>query len=196
MNYKTIAALVALSPLWALPAHADTRCYSRDEVQAEQVLRLHSELMVITVTCKQSSVGRDLVRAYTGFTKHNIAQIKEAEQTLTRYYATAYGGDGVTKLDRLRTKLANEYGQEVAAMSAPAFCAERRDKVVSMYDEPPDSLSDEGMKGYKISLSTEPVCDKSLKVARSSAVHDGNKEAETPKEVEPKPKNIKKKVSS
>lgn len=189
---KKILAILILASL-SSPAFAGGKCYSAEELQAEQLLRLHSELMVITVTCKQSSIGRDLVRAYTGFTQRNINQLKDAEQTLIEFYQQKYGGKGVSRLDTLRTKLANEFGQESANLSAPTFCAQRRDKVITMYDSPPKSLQAASMKSYKDSRNYEPVCDKSLKVASSE---DGEEPENPPKEPSEKPKKIKKRVKS
>ncbi len=130
MRYALTSIIIGL--LLCPPAFAADQCYSPDELAAEQLLRLHSELMVITVTCKQSSDGESLVPKYTGFTKINIHSLHDAEQTMISYYKKIYG-EGVSHLDRLRTLLANEYGQQIADMSAPAFCQERRDKVVTMY---------------------------------------------------------------
>jgi hypothetical protein len=142
MRYGIRFALVVFACLLTLPleVYAGGRCYSPAEVEAEQVIRLHSELMVITVTCHYSSQGQDLVRAYTDFTRVNIRQLHDAEQTMAAYYKKAYGGNGVDRLDRLRTLLANEYGQEIASSSAPAFCAERRDKVVQLSGAAPEAL--------------------------------------------------------
>jgi hypothetical protein len=148
------------------PAQAGARCYSPAEVQAEKLLRLHSELMVITVTCKMGSTGQDLVGAYTGFTKNNINDLHDAEQTMIAYYKKAYGGKGVEKLDRLRTLLANEYGQEIANLSAPVFCGKKRDKVLALYK------ADSGlMYGEAMAISArsyDPPCG-SLKDVASKA---------------------------
>ena len=190
---KFLAALLLVT--LASPAYAAGRCYSLDEVNAEKVIRMHSELMVITVTCKQSSTGRDLVRAYTGFTKQNINLIRQSEQTLSKYYAASYGGDGISRLDTLRTKLANEYGQQVADLSAPAFCAQRRDKVISMFDSPPRSLQEDSMRTYASDKTYEAVCDKSLKVADTDS-SAGSLADDEAKEPAPKAKKIKKKVKS
>lgn len=122
---------------------AASSCYNPDQVAAEHLLRFHSELMVITVTCRQSSQGADLVSAYTNFTKQNIERIKQAETTLKDYYTTKNGGDGISQLDQLRTRLGNEFGQEVANQSAPAFCAQRRDKVITMMGAPRSSIDQE-----------------------------------------------------
>jgi hypothetical protein len=166
-NIIKIAALLLI--VFPSLSWAGSKCYTMDEIRAEKLLRLHSELMVITVTCKQSSTGRDLVRAYTGFTKQNINQIKEAEKTMSSYYSANYGGDGISRLDTLRTKLANEIGQQIADVSAPTFCASKRDLVISMYDTPPLSLHDECTRAYSSTPLYEKPCDKSLKVTDISS---------------------------
>ena len=186
-----IALLVSL----ASPAHAAERCYSPEEIKAERLLRLHSELMVITVTCKQGSTGRDLVRAYTGFTKRHVDQIKQAEMTMSHYYTAAYGGDGTSRLDKLRTKLANEFGQQSANVSAPVFCAQRRDMVTTLFDSPPASLADESMRLYETALTDDPVCGKSVKVAEV-AQEPEKTGSEASLETQTKPKKTKKKVKS
>ncbi|MGE4351402.1 MAG: hypothetical protein AB7E52_04345 [Bdellovibrionales bacterium] len=150
------------------PALAGGKCYTVDEVQAERLIRLHSELMVITLTCKQGSTGRDLVRAYTGFTQRHIRSLEKAEKILSHYYAQTYGGNGISRLDKLRTRLANEYGQQSANASAPVFCARLRDKVTSMYDSLSPSVLEQAVQGYKGIRSSEPVCDKSLNIARNN----------------------------
>jgi hypothetical protein len=129
---------VLASPSWAAVA-----CYTPSQLEAEHLLRLHSELMVITVTCRQGSEGQDLAAAYGNFTKKNIVVLHDAEQTMTAYYKKNRSGNPVDHLDRLRTLLGNEYGQKSADMSAPAFCAAYRDKVVQFETASPDMLSSE-----------------------------------------------------
>jgi hypothetical protein len=132
---KWIPAFAGMT-LWGMlamsSAHASP-CYAPNEMRAEQLLRLHSELMVIAVTCKQSSMGDNLITFYTGFTRKNINVLHDAEQTLIAHYRSNGGGDPVGRLDKLRTKLANEFGQQIADASAPTFCAQRRDKLVNLY---------------------------------------------------------------
>jgi hypothetical protein len=115
-------------------ANASGQCYTSDEIHAEQLLRLHSELMVATVTCKTDSTGHDLVAFYTSFTRKNIDSLQHAEQTLVRYFEASRRGSGTDRLDSLRTKLGNEYGQKIANMSAPEFCQQYRDKVPLLYN--------------------------------------------------------------
>lgn len=118
--------------LISVPGYAADQCYSPAELQAEQLLRLHSELMVISVTCHQASDGQDLISSYTGFTRAHIKALHHAEQIMETYYKSLYGGNGISQLDQLRTRLANEYGQKIADLSAPVFCQLNRDRALQM----------------------------------------------------------------
>jgi hypothetical protein len=155
--------------LFSSSAMAANHCYSPEEMAAEQLLRLHSELMVITVTCKQGSTGRDLVKAYTGFTRRNTNIIQNAERTLIDHFSSSYGSDGTSRLDQLRTRLANEFGQQIADESAPSFCANRRDMVTMMYDAQSPQALEVNLKAYDDSLSYEPPCGKKNKITVASA---------------------------
>lgn len=143
----------------AMPVVAAPACYEPQQIRAEQLLRLHSELMVITVTCRQGSNGQDLVSAYSGFTKRNIGALREAEQTMIAYYKTRGGGDAVAKLDRLRTLLGNEYGQKAADMSAPVFCGAYRDRVLSFYGASARDIDGEVMRMTAAERSYAKSCD-------------------------------------
>ncbi len=137
-----MAVLVLAFPPLALHANA-AACYKPAEAEAEQLLRLHSELMVVAITCRQASDGSDLVRGYTDFTKSHIDVLHDAEQTMKSYYRAQGGGDGVSKLDVLRTKLANEYGKKIADVSAPKFCEGYRDVVMKFRNADQSTINDE-----------------------------------------------------
>jgi hypothetical protein len=132
-NYLKVSLFCAILFAATTPAFAGDACYTPAQLEAEQLLRLHSELMVITVACRQGSGGEDLVPAYTGFTRNNLSLIHDAEQTLIHFYAARDGDTGVPQLDHLRTRLGNECGQELALISAPVFCQRNRDKVIAFY---------------------------------------------------------------
>ncbi len=142
-----------------LPVWAQGQCYSADEMRAEELLRLHSELMVITVTCHQSSRGVNLIPYYTRFTQENIHALHNAERILERHYSTLYGGDGINQLDKLRTRLANEFGQLIADSSAPRFCAERRDKVLVMCRASAGDINSEVGRMMQTCEPYESLCD-------------------------------------
>ncbi|MDD4617448.1 MAG: hypothetical protein PHW76_10175 [Alphaproteobacteria bacterium] len=143
MKFIKSLFLCTAGALWASPVFAIPACYNSAQVHAEQMLRLHSELMVITITCRQSSDGRALTPAYTSFTHRYVKTIRAAEQVMIAYYKTAKKGDPVSQLDALRTRLGNEIGQKVAKVSAPTFCAINRDKVVQFAMASPEYLERE-----------------------------------------------------
>lgn len=154
---KFLLAL-ALTFLVTAPAFAAQACYSPAEQEAEHVLRLHSELMVITVTCRYSSDNRPLVPAYSSFTQKHLDKIKDAEKTLVAYYKKNGSKNAVDKLDQLRTRLGNEIGQQVADVSAPAFCDQRRDKVLDFAQASNDDVS-RSLDVLKVSSKTiVPAC--------------------------------------
>ncbi|MDE2030164.1 MAG: hypothetical protein KGI97_06330 [Alphaproteobacteria bacterium] len=150
--------LAAGAVLFALPALAAGACYTPKQMQAEQLLRLHSELMVITVTCRQASDGASLVPSYTDFTKKNIRMLHNAEQVMIGYYKAHDRGSPVARLDRLRTLLGNEYGQKSADMSAPAFCAAYRNMVPDFDSAPVSAIRDEVRRMEAADRSYEPLC--------------------------------------
>lgn len=154
---------------FSTPSHASSACYTPAEMEAEQLLRLHSELMVITVTCHQGSDGQNLVPAYTGFTHNNLNLIRGAEQTMIGFYKKHYKGDPTARLDRLRTLLANEYGKQIADVSAPRFCASERDKVVTLYNYAPASILGEAKREQISAHFYAPLCGE--QVARRAGRH-------------------------
>lgn len=171
-----LAALLACAapPLAAAEAATATTtgknksgaCYSPLEVQAEELLRLHSELMVITVTCHQGSSGENLVPAYTSFTRDNIEDLHKAEGIMKAYYKSRHSGDGIAQLDALRTRLGNEYGQMIADMSAPTYCDLYRDKVVALSRNIPGQIENEVQRMTAEVRTLAPPCKGSrIKVA-------------------------------
>ena len=154
---RTLLAALATT-LIAVPSYAASTCYTPEQIRAEQLLRLHSELMVITAMCKQGSAGENLAVAYGDFTKKNITVLHNAEQTMIAYYKEKEKGDPQDKLDHLRTRLGNEYGQKAANQSAPAFCAAFRNEVLRFDTAAPLAIETE-VRRMTISLPTyAPPC--------------------------------------
>lgn len=165
MKKAALALLLALGLAGSAQAAPAKGCYSAEEARAENILRLHSELMVITVTCKQASTGRDLGAAYGKFTQNHIGPIKGAEGLLIQHYQKTRSGKGISHLDTLRTKLANEIGQKMADISAPLYCAQTRDVVVQLADSPLKEVGDYAQATYAGIGQLEPLCTKTSQAA-------------------------------
>lgn len=108
-----VAALLFMVPGVAA---AGASCPSVSRVTAEQVLRLHSELMVIGLTCqKYYRVPADIYGEYQVFTNTNADLLREAEDSLV-------ASMGAKQFHALRTKIANDASQRAALMSPMEYC--------------------------------------------------------------------------
>lgn len=114
-------------------------CYPPAEQEAEQLVRLHSGLMVMTLCCRTDSKGAPLPEAYQKFTSKNLDRIKTAERTLMKWYSKQ-GSGGAAKLDKIRTEYSNEYSQKLAHLSPVEFCNTYRDFVIEAANFSPEQL--------------------------------------------------------
>ncbi len=161
MSIRPLAFALLAAILLVFPAKAES-CYAPEEARAEKLLRFHTELMVIALTCQRSSDGQDLVKAYTGFTKANISDLHQAEETIKAHYGKK---EGTAWLDKIRTRLANEYGQQAARETPPSYCGLRQDKALALYGVEPNALGGLVEKLYSQSRTTRPACGETVKVA-------------------------------
>jgi hypothetical protein len=110
-------------------------CYTSREVEAEQGLRIHSELMVIGLTCLKMPGGRDLYTKYSQFTQKNQSLITGYEDAIIEYYRSQGVKNPEQKLHTLRTNLANTISRHAIEMSTSSFCGHfgtRIDKALAM----------------------------------------------------------------
>ncbi len=100
------------------------QCYSRSEAEAEQAIRIHSELMVIGLNCMNMRFrdGTNLYRTYHNFTRANSDMFQGYEQTLVDYFRKAGHDQPERSLDTLRTVLANNISNSAARMKPDQFC--------------------------------------------------------------------------
>ena len=121
-----VAAIAALSasPVLAAAPPSKGPCYSVAEFEAEQGIRLHTELMVVGLTCQHMDVKGEtsLFAQYKLFTLKHQARIQDWEKTLVEYYKRTAKGNPTRNFDSFRTRLANETSQRAIALSTPVFC--------------------------------------------------------------------------
>lgn len=155
---KGQAVAMALFMIFASGGRAEAACYTSKEVRAEELLRLHSELMVITVTCQTSSDGTPLAPLYAEFTRKNKEQIQYAEAVMHAHYEKAKKNHGIKGVDRLRTQLANAAGQTMADMNAPVFCAKKRDILSQMNVLSKQAVEQAAHDASMAATALEPLC--------------------------------------
>lgn len=150
------AAVLSLS-LLAVPASAAS-CYNASEFEAEQGLRIHSELMVIGLTCMKMPQGQAMYSKYQQFTRKNERLIAEYEEGLISYYRRQGVPNPERELHTLRTSLANGISKHAIVMSTSNFCAnfgQRIDKALAMDQQ---KLRQWARHVWPQSPTTRPVC--------------------------------------
>jgi hypothetical protein len=104
---------------------AEAKCYSLAEAEAEQAIRIHSELMVIGLNCQHlGPKGRkNLYIQYKDFTNKHGALLRGYENTLLNYFRQAGKSNPDREMHTMRTNFANKISRDVATMRPDAFCA-------------------------------------------------------------------------
>ncbi|MBY6264234.1 hypothetical protein EI613_20255 [Azospirillum sp. 412522] len=152
------AARPAKSSVPATPA-----CYNRTEHAAEQLMRLHTEMMVVGLTCRTVVPDKKPFDLYQDFSVKNRALLSSSEASLISFYKrSGAGGNATRQFDMFRTELANEISRRAATIGIPQYCANFVDRSVAAKDLTADDLrtltSDEKGAGL-MHLASRPLCD-------------------------------------
>lgn len=152
------AARPAKSSVPATPA-----CYNRAEHAAEQLMRMHTEMMVVGLTCRTVMPDKKPFDLYQDFSVKNRALLSSSEASLISFYKrSGSGGNATRQFDMFRTELANEISRRAATIGIPQYCANFVDRSVAAKDLTGDDLrtltSDEKNAGL-MHLASRPLCD-------------------------------------
>ena len=106
------------------PSSAFSKCYSRAEAEADQGIRIHSELMVIGLNCQTIGArhGLNLFGEYREFTGDHADLFARYEDILMNFYSKN-GGTPKKQLNDLRTTYANKISKVAASSRPDVFCA-------------------------------------------------------------------------
>lgn len=167
-------AVVATAGLALAPALAEAApakptkpaaCYNRKEHAAEQLMRMHTELMVMGLTCDSIFPEYKTFAKYQEFTVKNRKMLSEAEATLIGHFQRT-GGGGTAKFDTYRTELANQISRRVGVIGSWSYCQQLIPRSTTAVSLQPDDLrvltSNEKEAGV-MHLGARPLCD--VKVA-------------------------------
>jgi len=117
---RFLLCLIAVA-LFSAPALA--ACYTTSEAEAEQAIRIHSELMIIGLNCQHKTAAgqANLYGQYKQFTAKNGSLFAGYEKVLISYFRRA-GGNEEKCLNDLRTRFANKISLDAARMRPDMFC--------------------------------------------------------------------------
>ncbi|MEM6811965.1 MAG: hypothetical protein AAF549_05795 [Pseudomonadota bacterium] len=132
------------------------KCYKPNEAEAEQGIRIHSELMVIGLNCQHMTPAgwKNFYQQYREITSRNQGLIKEYESTLLSHY-----GGGAKKIHTLRTGFANQISTSAARMRPDVFCANYASRIPQVAQ-----MSSAEIRQWAASASTtqkqsKPICN-------------------------------------
>jgi hypothetical protein len=99
-------------------------CYTKSEAEAEQGIRIHSELMVISLNCQHMGPPgeQNLYLTYRQWTKKHEKIFAGYEDTLMFYFSRNGEKAPEKRLNTLRTNFANKISLEAAKMRPDIFC--------------------------------------------------------------------------
>lgn len=164
-QYPVFAAFFAIALFLTMGTAQAATCYNHDELEAEQGIKIHSELMVIGLTCQNTAEGAALYAKYRQFTANNSTLISGYEDDLIGFFSRTGAPAPEKALHTLRTQLANKISLHAAAMQTNEFCrrfAGRLDKAVSMSEK---DLRNWAGTVWPNHPTTKPLCESSMKKA-------------------------------
>lgn len=119
---QVAAGVVAfgMAAAFAMPARA--ACYTAEQAQAELALRIHSELMVIGLSCAAALDDPAIFNRYIDFTQRHAHELHGYEQALTSFFANSGKQAARKRFDTWRTTIANAVSTRAALSSTQIYC--------------------------------------------------------------------------
>lgn len=151
--------LFLMMSVYAAPAYA-VACYTEAEAEAEQGVRIHSELMVIGLNCQHRTPEgqKNYYHQYKELTAKNGGLFAGYEATLIRYFTRAGAESPEAEMNRLRTQFANKISGDAAKMRPDLFCshyAPRIPKAAAMTNAQLRHWASTFFRSYPL---TQPIC--------------------------------------
>ena len=146
---------VVLSPAYA------SSCYSHEEAEAEQGIRIHSELMVIGLNCQHMKFkdGTNLYLEYRKFTNEHSDLFSAYEQILMEYYRRQGHSDPEATINTTRTQIANKISKDAATMRPDLFCNRYAGRLLKVINFSKSDIKAWASTFYKSHPVSNPICE-------------------------------------
>ncbi len=134
-------------------------CYSSLEAEAEQGIRIHSELMVIGLNCQHMGAreGMNLYSEYRQFTARYSDLFAKYEEILMAHFRKN-GEKPEASLNTLRTNFANKISKDVADMRPDVFCSQYAPRIKAASKMSKMDVRQWAAKIYASHPVSKPIC--------------------------------------
>ena len=156
---RVFLSVLTIIFLAASPVYASS-CYSQQEAEAEQGIRIHSELMVIGLNCQHMGVrkGDNLYLKYRQFTADHAELFAKYEQILLSHFLNLVTKKPEEKLNALRTNFANKISNDAAAMRPDVFCSRYAPRITKASEMKHNDLRKWASTFYESHPVSKPFC--------------------------------------
>lgn len=162
MFTKFIAFFCGAFLLAASPALAKGgSCYSLSEAEAEQGIRIHSELMIIGLNCQHLTPAnqKNYYQQYNEFTLKNEDLLARYEDILINHFKNRGDKNPERSLHDMRTLFANKVAGDAARMRPDIFCYRYSPRLVQA-----DGMSGDDVRRWASTFFpshpvSEPICN-------------------------------------
>lgn len=129
---KNTVSFLLLAALLLYPQTAWAKCYTQSEAEADQGIRIHSELMVIGLNCQHMGMryGDNLYGTYREFTARHADLFETYESILMVFFGKNGDKNPEAALNLLRTRYANKISKDAAGMRPDIFCSKYAPRVI------------------------------------------------------------------
>lgn len=134
------------------PPHPAGACVNEPELLAEQFMKLHTELMVTSLTCHDAYQDGNLFNQYRQFTVNHQNRIRDSQTALERFLGRYQHGNRARLFDTYRTLMANNESQTVINVSHNTYCQAQRERfyrIANFSDADLQSYIDQAATRYR-----------------------------------------------
>ena len=143
------SALDAL--LRVAPPEQSGQCMTRQQSIAEQVMRVHTELLVTSLACDEPYPEDELLTGYYAFTMQHATAILDAQGELEQMML-GFGEEPQQAFDTYRTVMANGEVQILERWGTSTYCDMRRSRFDTLMAADEDAFNaytlDLGLRAY------------------------------------------------
>ena len=133
------------------PPDETAQCMTRQQSIAEEVMRVHTELLVTTLACDEPYPEEELLRSYYAFTMRHATAILDAQGELEQMMR-GFGEDPERAFDTYRTVMANGEVGVLERWGTSTYCEMRRSRFDTMMAADEDAFNaytlDLGLRAY------------------------------------------------